>query len=159
MPIRELSQITFAFFGIFWPRTYLSLHFYCNKCSILLTTYPPLNANVICEGLYCFKRSIHHLIWKWGSYLQKKTFQKFDAIKTMFMNLQEKKSFWTISNQFGHCDIVENAMAKKGLLLRCVAVHNRLKSFMKASWANYFWEWWNSWKIILPSEHWKNSDK
>ena len=24
---RELSQITLAFFGIFWPRTYPSLHF------------------------------------------------------------------------------------------------------------------------------------
>ena len=35
---------------IFWPRTYHSLHFYCGKCSILLTTYPPLNTNVICES-------------------------------------------------------------------------------------------------------------
>ena len=48
--VREPSQITFAFFGIL-PRTYpLSLHFLCSKCSIFLTTYPPLNANVICEG-------------------------------------------------------------------------------------------------------------
>ena len=28
---RELSQITLAFFGIFWPRMYPSLHFYCSK--------------------------------------------------------------------------------------------------------------------------------
>ena len=27
-----------------------SLHFLCSKSSIFLTTYPPLNANVICEG-------------------------------------------------------------------------------------------------------------
>ena len=26
------------------------MHFLCSKCSIFLTTYPPLNANVICEG-------------------------------------------------------------------------------------------------------------
>ena len=31
-------------------RTPLSLHFLCSKFSIFLTTYPPLNANVICEG-------------------------------------------------------------------------------------------------------------
>ena len=48
--IREPSQITFASFGI-WPRTYPpSLHYLCSKSSIFLTTYPPLNANVICEG-------------------------------------------------------------------------------------------------------------
>ena len=28
----------------------LSLHFYCSKCSTFLTTYPLLNAIVICEG-------------------------------------------------------------------------------------------------------------
>ena len=27
-----------------------SLHFLCSKFSIFLTTYPPLNANVICDG-------------------------------------------------------------------------------------------------------------
>ena len=27
-----------------------SLHFLCSKSSIFLTTYPPLNANIICEG-------------------------------------------------------------------------------------------------------------
>ena len=48
--LREPSQITFAFFGI-WPRTYPpSLHFLCSKFCIFLTTYPPLNADVICEG-------------------------------------------------------------------------------------------------------------
>ena len=47
---RELSQITFAFFGHFWPHTYPSLHSYCSKCSILLTTYPPRYPSVICEG-------------------------------------------------------------------------------------------------------------
>ena len=48
--LREPSQIAFAFFGI-WPHTYLpSLHFLCSKSSIFLTTYLPLNANVICEG-------------------------------------------------------------------------------------------------------------
>ena len=39
---------------IFWHlTTYLpphSLHFLFSKSSIFLTTYPPLNANVICEG-------------------------------------------------------------------------------------------------------------
>ena len=47
--LRESSQITFAFFGI-WPRTYPpSLHFLC-KLSIFLTTYPPLNVFIICDG-------------------------------------------------------------------------------------------------------------
>ena len=50
MYVGELSQITFAFFGIFWPHIYPCFHFYCSKNSIFLTTYPPLNANVICEG-------------------------------------------------------------------------------------------------------------
>ena len=36
-----------------WERsTYVTppMHFLCSKSSIFLTTYPPLNANVICEG-------------------------------------------------------------------------------------------------------------
>ena len=49
--LRELSQLTFAFLGIFdHILTCHCLHFYCNKFSILLTTYPPLNANVMGEG-------------------------------------------------------------------------------------------------------------
>ena len=50
--LREPSQITFAFFGI-WPRMYLPVvctFYVCSKFSIFLTTYPPLNVNVICEG-------------------------------------------------------------------------------------------------------------
>ena len=40
---------------IFWHlttylRTLLSLNFLCSKFSIFLTTYPSLNANLICEG-------------------------------------------------------------------------------------------------------------
>ena len=36
-----------------------SLHFLCSKFSIFLTTYPPLNANVICEGsLSCKGRDV-----------------------------------------------------------------------------------------------------
>jgi hypothetical protein len=31
-------------------RTPISLHFLFSNFSIFLTTYPPLNANVICEG-------------------------------------------------------------------------------------------------------------
>ena len=27
-----------------------TLHFYCNKISIFLTTYPPINTNIICES-------------------------------------------------------------------------------------------------------------
>ena len=33
-------------------RTPPSLHFLCRKSIIFLTTYPPLNANVICEGSF-----------------------------------------------------------------------------------------------------------
>ena len=62
---REPSQITFAFFCI-WPRTYRghlrrtppSFHFLCSKSSIFLTTYPTLNANVICEGSLCSKGTL-----------------------------------------------------------------------------------------------------
>ena len=45
---KEPSHITFAFFGIL-PYTFLSLYFLCSKRSIFLTTYPPLNGNVICK--------------------------------------------------------------------------------------------------------------
>ena len=49
--VRAPLQITFAFFLAFdHIRTPPSLHFLCSKSSIFLTTYPPLNANVICEG-------------------------------------------------------------------------------------------------------------
>ena len=37
-------------------RTPPSLHFLCSKFSIFLTTYPPLNANVICEGCLTWTR-------------------------------------------------------------------------------------------------------
>ena len=50
LEVWELSQITCAFFGIFWQRTYTCLLVYCSKNYILLTTYPPINANVICES-------------------------------------------------------------------------------------------------------------
>ena len=48
--IREPSQITFDFLAFDHVRTPPSLHILCSKFSIFLTTYPPLNANVICEG-------------------------------------------------------------------------------------------------------------
>ena len=47
---RELSQIMFAFFGIFLTTYVPSLHFLCSKLHVFLTTYPPLSANVICES-------------------------------------------------------------------------------------------------------------
>ena len=34
---------------------YSSLHFYCSKVSIFLTTYPPVNANIICESSHTYK--------------------------------------------------------------------------------------------------------
>ena len=46
----DLSQITFVFCGHFRPHKYPSLHFYCSKSWHFLTTYPPLDANVICES-------------------------------------------------------------------------------------------------------------
>ena len=49
----RVSQITFAFFGIFWHflTTYVPcLHFLCIKLPIFLTTYPPLSGNIICES-------------------------------------------------------------------------------------------------------------
>ena len=48
--LREHLQSMLAFFGIFWPHTYPCLHFYCSTQLYFLTTYPPLNANVICES-------------------------------------------------------------------------------------------------------------
>ena len=46
--IRGLSQITFAFFGIFWPRTSLVCTFYVANYTFF---WPPTHpsANVICE--------------------------------------------------------------------------------------------------------------
>ena len=46
-PIHKLRLHFLAFYHVPTP---LSLQFLCSKCSIFLTTYPPLNANVICEG-------------------------------------------------------------------------------------------------------------
>ena len=58
--LREPSQITFDFFAIS-PCTYSpNLHFLRSKFSIFLTTYPPLNANVICKGSLMVLMFISH---------------------------------------------------------------------------------------------------
>ena len=46
----SLHKLRLYFLAFGHVRTPLSLHFLCSKFSIFLTTYPPLNANVICEG-------------------------------------------------------------------------------------------------------------
>ena len=43
-------KLRLHFLGFDHVRTPPSLHFLCSKFSIFLTTYLPLNANVICEG-------------------------------------------------------------------------------------------------------------
>ena len=48
--LRELSQITFAFFGIFLTTYVPSLHFLYSKLHVFLNTSPTLSANVICES-------------------------------------------------------------------------------------------------------------
>ena len=61
--IKSLSKDSFEHFGHpkllgslrklrlhFLAFDHVRLHFLCSKSSIFLTTYPPLNANVICEG-------------------------------------------------------------------------------------------------------------
>ena len=79
--IREHSHMTSDVSGHFWPtylgslhklrlhflafdhvRTPPSLHFLCSKSSIFLTTYPPLNANVICEGSLTGSLHFIHLL-------------------------------------------------------------------------------------------------
>ena len=46
----SLHKLCFHFLASDYVRTPPSLHILCSKSSIFLTTYPHLNANVICEG-------------------------------------------------------------------------------------------------------------
>ena len=46
----SLHKLRLHFLAFDHVCTPLSLHFLCIKFSIFLTIYPPLNANVICEG-------------------------------------------------------------------------------------------------------------
>ena len=46
----SLHKLRLYFLAFDHVRTPPSLHFLCSKFSIFLTTYLPLNANVICEG-------------------------------------------------------------------------------------------------------------
>ena len=46
----SLHKLRLRFLTFYHVCTPLSLHFLCSNSSIFLTTYPPLNANVICEG-------------------------------------------------------------------------------------------------------------
>ena len=46
----SLQQLHLHFLGFDGVHTPLGLHLLCTKFSIFLTTYPSLNANLICEG-------------------------------------------------------------------------------------------------------------
>ena len=50
LPLGSIHKLRLLFLAFDHVRTPPSLHFLCSKFSIFLTTYPPLNANVICEG-------------------------------------------------------------------------------------------------------------
>ena len=77
LPLREPSQITFALFGI-WPGTYPpSLHFLRSKFSIFLTTYSPLNINVIFEGSLKIRRYSVMTNFKWKIFSNIVAFSKY----------------------------------------------------------------------------------
>ena len=46
----SLQKLHLYFLAFDHVRTLLSLYFLCSSFSIFLTTYPPLNANISCEG-------------------------------------------------------------------------------------------------------------
>ena len=46
----SLHKLRLHFLAFDHVRTPHNLHFLCSKFSVFLTTYPPLNANVTCEG-------------------------------------------------------------------------------------------------------------
>ena len=50
LPLGSLHKLRLHFLAFDHVPTPPSLHFLCCKFSIFLTIYPPLNANVICEG-------------------------------------------------------------------------------------------------------------
>ena len=55
-PLGSLHKLRLHFLAFDHIRTPHSPHFLYSKLSIFLTTYPTLNANVICEGSWCFSR-------------------------------------------------------------------------------------------------------
>ena len=93
--VRELSQITFVLFGIFWPRASLVALF-----NVFLTTYPPLS--VICESsliVFNFSSSVQNgsFIFCWQS-----IFKFADEMGQSVQLPFQKKKDWFLSTPLMH---------------------------------------------------------